>query len=142
MSDESDESLLERAFATGAQSVTVRSRAPYFEDYEASIDAFEVANDGEGRSASRGAHATGLGSTPSEALLAVLAKVTSDKAVDVLEENPRRYAVVGRPGQFVTRRELSAQYQRAMKVADRLDAIQAETAQSTGWSVPITRRIH
>lgn len=107
------ESLIEKAFATGADSITVRSRAPHLTGYTASISAFAMRDDGNGRSLSQRIASDGQGDSPREALESAFAKIDKREldaeAEEVAEvaDPGRRYAVPGRPGVFVTREELS-----------------------------------
>jgi hypothetical protein len=122
MALDDDKTLLERAFATGASSISIR-RWPT-DGFRATITAFQIQRDGMGRSISQLADAEGTGATAAEALADALGKLAVPElapgnAMDALEataadagdlgpppgapalERPR-YAMVGRPGVFVT----------------------------------------
>lgn len=119
---------VEAAFASGATSVTIRRRSDG--RYGASISAFMIQVDGK-RSACSSATADGDGATPADAIRDAIAQLPSGREPEAVEQleavepepentlpaKPRevltpevmdpklRYAVVGRPGEFVTREE-------------------------------------
>lgn len=117
--------LLDEAFATGATSISVRRWIDG--KYHAEVTAFVMHSEGK-RSACSSASAEGEGTTPSEALRDALAQLPPHENAEVTDgtaiaiaESPRevlepevldpklRYAIVGRPGQFVTREEARGQ---------------------------------
>lgn len=119
MPTESTEDLLARAFAAGASSISIRSRAPYFDDYEADVAAYEERRDDAGRCLSQMASA--------KALAAAIDKVAKVEASAIeARAQEARYAIAGRPGVFVTRSELRGSADRVEQT--KLEAAEAATA--------------